>query len=120
MGEEPCQGQPALKTDHRATRKAVAAAAIGNATEWYDSGVYSYLAVTIGSVFSPPAPGLQDHVGPAACLGAAALTWLVSVLAAEAIRRRGYRGPAENLLRRLLGPVRPRHRSRIGSPSPTG
>ncbi|WP_397222591.1 MFS transporter [Nocardiopsis lambiniae] len=42
-----------LATEHRTTRKAVTAAAIGNATEWYDFGVYSYLAVTIGLVFYP-------------------------------------------------------------------
>ncbi|WP_236538510.1 MFS transporter [Spiractinospora alimapuensis] len=34
-------------------RRAVLATAIGNATEWYDYGVYSYLAVTIGLVFYP-------------------------------------------------------------------
>lgn len=53
MSEQPRQGRQALKTDHKATRKAVTAAAIGNATEWYDFGVYSYLAVTIGLVFYP-------------------------------------------------------------------
>ncbi|QRN79520.1 MAG: MFS transporter, partial [Nocardiopsis sp. BM-2018] len=53
MSEEPRQGQQTLKTDHKTTRKAVTAAAIGNATEWYDFGVYSYLAVTIGLVFYP-------------------------------------------------------------------
>ncbi|MGH3412367.1 MAG: MFS transporter, partial [Marmoricola sp.] len=34
-------------------RRAVAAAAIGNATEWYDYGVYSYVAVEIGNNFFP-------------------------------------------------------------------
>ena len=51
MSEQP--GRRTLKTEHKATRKAVTAAAIGNATEWYDFGVYSYLAVTIGLVFYP-------------------------------------------------------------------
>ncbi|MFE1098898.1 MFS transporter [Nocardiopsis alba] len=46
-----------LRTEHRTTRKAVTAAAIGNATEWYDFGVYSYLAVTIGVVFYPSQSG---------------------------------------------------------------
>lgn len=53
MNEPQPQGRTALATDRRATRKAVVAAAIGNATEWYDFGVYSYLAVTIGLVFYP-------------------------------------------------------------------
>jgi MFS transporter, MHS family, proline/betaine transporter len=51
VSEQP--GQRTLQTEHKATRKAVTAAAIGNATEWYDFGVYSYLAVTIGLVFYP-------------------------------------------------------------------
>ncbi|MBR8744747.1 MFS transporter [Nocardiopsis sp. MG754419] len=50
-------GRGTLSTDHHATRKAVTAAAIGNATEWYDFGVYSYLAVTIGLVFYPSQSG---------------------------------------------------------------
>ena len=29
------------------------AAALGNAMEWFDFGIYSYLAVTIGKVFFP-------------------------------------------------------------------
>jgi MHS family proline/betaine transporter-like MFS transporter len=53
VSEHESHRPPTLVTDHRATRKAVAAAAIGNATEWYDFGVYSYLAVTIGLVFYP-------------------------------------------------------------------
>ncbi len=52
-GETPGGKAQGLATEHRATRKAVTAAAIGNATEWYDFGVYSYLAVTIGLVFYP-------------------------------------------------------------------
>ncbi|HET9679151.1 MAG TPA: MFS transporter [Gammaproteobacteria bacterium] len=34
-------------------RKAVGAAAMGNALEWFDFGVYGYLAVEIGRVFFP-------------------------------------------------------------------
>ncbi|WP_435243340.1 glycine betaine/L-proline transporter ProP [Streptomyces cucumeris] len=40
-------------TEERAVRKAVKAAALGNAMEWFDFGIYSYLAVTIGKVFFP-------------------------------------------------------------------
>jgi MHS family proline/betaine transporter-like MFS transporter len=45
-------------TDEKTMRKAVAAAAIGNVTEWYDFGVYSYLVPVITRVFFsnlPPA-----------------------------------------------------------------
>ncbi|WP_079197995.1 glycine betaine/L-proline transporter ProP [Streptomyces sp. CB03911] len=38
-------------------RRAVSAAALGNAMEWFDFGVYSYLAVTLGKVFFPTAGG---------------------------------------------------------------
>ncbi|MDB5055206.1 MAG: transporter [Bacilli bacterium] len=34
-------------------KKAVVATALGNAMEWFDFGIYSYLAVTIGKVFFP-------------------------------------------------------------------
>jgi MHS family proline/betaine transporter-like MFS transporter len=37
----------------RVLRRAVGAAAIGNATEWYDYGVYSYVAIEIGKNFFP-------------------------------------------------------------------
>lgn len=40
-------------TDERAVRRAVKAAALGNAMEWFDFGIYSYLAVTLGKVFFP-------------------------------------------------------------------
>ncbi|RZD81376.1 glycine betaine/L-proline transporter ProP [Streptomyces albidoflavus] len=40
-------------TDERAVKRAVKAASLGNAMEWFDFGIYSYLAVTIGHVFFP-------------------------------------------------------------------
>ncbi|WP_328347017.1 MFS transporter [Streptomyces violaceus] len=40
-------------TDDAAVKRATKAAALGNAMEWYDFGIYSYLAVTIGKVFFP-------------------------------------------------------------------
>jgi len=39
--------------DNEMLKRAVGAAALGNAMEWFDFGVYSYLAVTIGKVFFP-------------------------------------------------------------------
>ncbi|PZE19905.1 MFS transporter [Paenibacillus xerothermodurans] len=38
-------------------KRAVVATAVGNATEWFDFGIYSYLAVTIGQVFFPEMHG---------------------------------------------------------------
>ena len=37
----------------RTLRRAIAASAMGNATEWYDFGVYAYVASTMGAVFFP-------------------------------------------------------------------
>ncbi|GGV33111.1 glycine betaine/L-proline transporter ProP [Streptomyces spectabilis] len=44
-------------TDDAAVRRAVKAASLGNAMEWFDFGIYSYLAVTIGHVFFPSGNG---------------------------------------------------------------
>ncbi|WP_432042335.1 glycine betaine/L-proline transporter ProP [Streptomyces cadmiisoli] len=40
-------------SDEAAVKRAVKAASLGNAMEWFDFGIYSYLAVTIGHVFFP-------------------------------------------------------------------
>ncbi|GHH59497.1 glycine betaine/L-proline transporter ProP [[Pseudomonas] boreopolis] len=39
--------------DRPMLRKAVGAAALGNAMEWFDFGVYGYIAVVLGQVFFP-------------------------------------------------------------------
>ncbi|MDX2395533.1 glycine betaine/L-proline transporter ProP [Streptomyces sp. DK15] len=44
-------------TDDRAVKRAVKAASLGNAMEWFDFGIYSYLAVTLGQVFFPSGSG---------------------------------------------------------------
>ncbi|NLU74385.1 MFS transporter [Streptomyces sp. HNM0575] len=51
-------GQPTA--DRAVQRRAVTAAMIGNATEWYDYATYGYLAVVLGKVFFPQSePGLS-------------------------------------------------------------
>lgn len=40
-------------TDDQAVKRAVKAASLGNAMEWFDFGIYSYLAATLGHVFFP-------------------------------------------------------------------
>ncbi|WP_433571455.1 glycine betaine/L-proline transporter ProP [Streptomyces sp. CA-251247] len=40
-------------TDEAAVKRATKAASLGNAMEWFDFGIYSYLAVTLGHVFFP-------------------------------------------------------------------
>ena len=41
------------RVDPSDIRRAVAAAAVGNATEWYDFGIFSYLTVVLAKVFYP-------------------------------------------------------------------
>ena len=49
-------------TDPATMWRAVAAAAVGNITEWFDFGVYGYLATTIEAEFFPPGPLSQVAV----------------------------------------------------------
>ncbi|MCA1220968.1 glycine betaine/L-proline transporter ProP [Streptomyces sp. 8L] len=47
-------------TDKAEVHRAVSAAALGNMMEWFDFGVYAYLATTLGKVFFPSSsPGAQ-------------------------------------------------------------
>lgn len=48
--------------DSKSARKAVVATAVGNGMEWFDFGIYSYLAATIGQVFFPEASGPMQLV----------------------------------------------------------
>jgi MFS transporter, MHS family, proline/betaine transporter len=55
--EQPDQravGQPA-EPDERTIRRAVAGAAMGNAVEWFDYAIYSYLVASVGLNFFPDA-----------------------------------------------------------------
>lgn len=61
-------------TEPGVIRRAVGAAAVGNVTEWFDFGVYSYLAVKIESVFFND---LSPTMGTIATLGTFAAAFLV-------------------------------------------
>jgi MFS transporter, MHS family, proline/betaine transporter len=58
-------------------KRAVAAAAIGNITEWYDFGGYAYIASTIGKVFYP---GSSHTVQLLAAFGTFAAAFIVRPL----------------------------------------
>jgi len=60
--------------DRRTIRKAVAASAMGNATEWYDYGAYAVVSVYIAQHFFPPG-------------SASALFWTFAFLAISFIAR---------------------------------
>jgi MHS family proline/betaine transporter-like MFS transporter len=49
----PSEPAAPIETSGTTLRRAVAASAIGNATEWFDYGVYAYAAVYIGKAFFP-------------------------------------------------------------------
>ncbi|MER6709934.1 glycine betaine/L-proline transporter ProP [Streptomyces sp. NPDC000877] len=53
MKSGTAKAQDATVTDPALVKRAVKAAALGNAMEWFDFGVYSYIAVTLGKVFFP-------------------------------------------------------------------
>ncbi|MEU8589443.1 MFS transporter [Streptomyces sp. NPDC048664] len=52
-------------------RRAVGASALGNCMEWFDFGVYSYLAATIGKVFFPGASPAAQLISSFATFAAA-------------------------------------------------
>lgn len=53
MATPTTQRRDVTVVDPAHVRRATTAATIGNITEWYDFGVYAYLAGTIGKVFFP-------------------------------------------------------------------
>lgn len=53
--EKPDPPEQPAEPDQKVMRKAVTAAAMGNAVEWFDFAIYGYLAVTIGKLFFPEA-----------------------------------------------------------------
>ncbi|MET9224763.1 DUF418 domain-containing protein [Lentzea sp. NPDC003310] len=61
---------------------------------------YLFQSVVFVLLFAPYTLGLGAVLGSAATALVALATWLVSVLLADLLRRRGVRGPAETLLRR--------------------
>jgi MHS family proline/betaine transporter-like MFS transporter len=60
-------------TDEAAVKRAVKATALGNAMEWFDFGVYSYLAVIIGKVFFSGAGDTMQVIASLATFAAAFL-----------------------------------------------
>jgi MHS family proline/betaine transporter-like MFS transporter len=54
---------PPAAPDAQTIRRAIGASAIGNATEWFDYGVYAYAAVYIGKTFFPSADPAASTLG---------------------------------------------------------
>jgi MHS family proline/betaine transporter-like MFS transporter len=74
---EHAAGHHIITPDKRTLRRAIGASAIGNATEWFDYGVYAYLAVYIGQVFFPSEDLARSTI---ATLGVFAVSFLIRPL----------------------------------------
>nr|WP_051065460.1 DUF418 domain-containing protein [Nocardiopsis potens] len=79
--------------------------------------LYLFQTVAFLAVFHPYGLGLRDDLGPAGAFGVAGAVWLVSLAAADLMRRAGRKGPAEVLLRRLAYPA---PAARASAPAPPG
>ncbi|MDP4503768.1 DUF418 domain-containing protein [Nonomuraea turcica] len=90
-------GLIAIPVTRRPNGLATAVQALGQRS----MSLYLFQSLVFVGVFYPYGLDLQDDLGLAGATGVAAATWLVSVVIAEVMRRAGYRGPAEILLRRL-------------------
>ncbi|MEB3754137.1 glycine betaine/L-proline transporter ProP [Acinetobacter sp. MD2(2019)] len=57
---KPLQIDDIAIVDYEKTKKAIKAAALGNAIEWFDFGVYGYVAYVLGKIFFPhSSPSVQ-------------------------------------------------------------
>jgi MHS family proline/betaine transporter-like MFS transporter len=74
---EPLQIDDITVIDKGRVKKAVTAAALGNAMEWFDFGVYGFVAYALGKVFFPDA---SPSVQTIAALGTFSVPFLVRPL----------------------------------------
>ncbi|MFC5994580.1 DUF418 domain-containing protein [Pseudonocardia hispaniensis] len=97
IGYAAIAGLVAIRVGQRHGRVVTALAACGQRS------LTSYLlqSVVLVSVLASYGGGLGDHLTVAPVAVVATATWAMTVLLAEFMRRRGQRGPAEVLLRRL-------------------
>ena len=80
--------------DDAKMRKAITAAALGNAMEWFDFGVYGFVAFALGKVFFPNA---DPSVQMIAALATFSLGTLVAIGPALQIRLMDVAGDAQTL-----------------------
>ncbi|WP_031261224.1 MFS transporter, partial [Curtobacterium sp. B18] len=85
--------------DKSMMRRAVSGMVVGNTMEWYDVGVYGYLAVTMGKVFLPTAePAVQILFS----LGVFAATYIARPLGGIVFGRLGDRIGRQKVLATTL------------------
>lgn len=107
MGSDPSSTQPRRRlrqsdvtiVDKSMMRRAVGGMVVGNTMEWYDVGVYGYLAVTMGKVFLPTAePAVQILFS----LGVFAATYIARPLGGIVFGRLGDRLGRQKVLATTL------------------
>ncbi|MDN3353763.1 MFS transporter [Actinomadura sp. DC4] len=64
-------GDAVISVDASMLRRTIAATAVGNMMEWFDFGIFSYLAVPLGEVFFPNAGGPVQLISTFATFSAA-------------------------------------------------
>lgn len=60
--DNPESDQMQTTVNAKKARKAMVATSLGNAMEWFDFGIYAYLAVTMGKVFFPQLNGTMQLI----------------------------------------------------------
>jgi MHS family proline/betaine transporter-like MFS transporter len=71
------RAEDCIVIDNRDLRKAQVGAGVGNFIEWYDIGIYGYLAVTMTSVFTE---GMDERMGLLVTLLGFAVSFVVRPL----------------------------------------
>lgn len=97
IGMATAVGLVVVRLGQRRGRITTALSALGQRSMTF----YIFQSVVWVALFYPFTLDLSAGMGSAAVCGVAVLIWLVSIGLAELLRRMGYRGPAEALLRRL-------------------
>lgn len=87
----------AIHAERRRTAFTTAVEALGQRS----LTMYLLQSVIFVAVFSPFLLGMEGRLGLAGATAVAILTWLLSLIIADVMRRVGYRGPMEILLRKL-------------------
>ena len=87
----------AARWQQRPSAPVLAIAAVGKRSLTF----YLLQSVVFAPLFAAWGFGIGGWIGSAAAIGIAVLVWLVSIPIAALLERRGVRGPAEVLLRRL-------------------
>ncbi|WP_437761338.1 DUF418 domain-containing protein [Sorangium sp. So ce764] len=97
LGMAAASGLVAIRLGRDHGRLTAALAALGQRSMTF----YLFQSVVWVALFYPFTLDLRDDMGFAASCVVAVALWIASILLADWMRRTGYRGPAEALLRRL-------------------